>query len=175
MLYKFCCSVSKSCLTLCSPMDCSMPGFPVLHYLSEFAQTHVHWADDAIQSISSSVAPFSFCPQSFPPSGSFPMSQLFASGGQSIGASASASFLPVNIQDWFSLRLTGLMCLRSKRFPQVFSSTTLRNHQFFSAQPSFTSMHDYWKNHSIYYTNLFWENLKSFSWVNSYFCVRIQL
>ena len=91
-------SVAQSCLTLCNPMDCSTPGFPVHHQLPELAQTHVHQVGDAIQS-SSSVFLFSSCPQSFPASGSFPMNQLFESGGQSIGASASASVLPMNIQD----------------------------------------------------------------------------
>ena len=100
-----CCSVAKSCPTLCDPMACSTPGFPVLHYLPEFAQTHVHWVSDAIQP--SRLVPFSSCSQSFPASGSFPMSQFFASGGQSIGVSASASVLPMNIQDWFPLGLTG--------------------------------------------------------------------
>ena len=82
--------------------------------------------------ISSSVSPFSSCPQSFPASGSFLMSQLFASSGQSIGASASV--LPRNIQGWFSLGLTGLIFLLSKRLSRVFSSTTVWKHQFFSAQ-----------------------------------------
>ena len=77
------CSVAKLCLILCSPMDCSMPGFPILHYLPEFAQTHVHWVSDAIQP-SHPIAHFSSCPPSFPASGSFPMSWLFTSGGQSI-------------------------------------------------------------------------------------------
>ena len=98
----YCCSVTQLCPTLWDPMDCSTPGFPVLHHLRELAQTHVHWIGNAM----SSVASFS-CIQSFPESGSFLMSQLFVSGGQSIGASASASVLPVNIQDWFSLGLTG--------------------------------------------------------------------
>ena len=84
----------------------------------------------------SSVTPFSSRPQSFPASGSFPMSQLFASGGQSIGVSASASVLPINIQGWFSLGLTGLISLLSKGLTKVFSSTTFRKHQFFSPQPS---------------------------------------
>ena len=75
--------------------------------------------------ISSSVTPFSSCLQSFPASGSFPISQFFASGGQSIGASASASVLPVNIQDWFPLRLTGLISLQSKGLSRVFSNTTV--------------------------------------------------
>ena len=84
---------------------------------------------------SSSVIPFSSCPQSFPASGSFPVSQLFASGGLSIGASASASVLSMNIQDWFRLELTSLILL-SKGLSRVFSSTTIWNHQFFDAQPS---------------------------------------
>ena len=86
--------------------------------------------------ISSSVIPFSSCPQSFPASGSFPVSQLFASGGQSIAVSASTSVLPMNIQGWFPLGLTGLISLQSKGLLRVFSSTTIQNHQFFSAQPS---------------------------------------
>ena len=91
-------SVTQSCPTLCDPMDRSMPGLPVYHQLPEFVQTHVHQVSDAIQPSQSSVVPFFFCPQSFPASGSFEVSQLFESGGQSIGASASASVLPVNIQ-----------------------------------------------------------------------------
>jgi len=75
--------------------------------------------------ISSSVIPFSSCLQFFPASGSFPMSQFFASGGQSIGVSASASVLPMNIQDWFPLGLTGWICLQSERFSRVFSNTTV--------------------------------------------------
>ena len=91
-------SVTQLWPTLCEPMDCSMTGFPVHHQLSELAQTYVHQVSDAIHPpISSSVVPFSSCIQSFPPSASFPMSQFFASGGQSTGASASASVLPVNI------------------------------------------------------------------------------
>ena len=89
--------------------------------------------------ISSSVVPFSFCPQSHPASESFPVSQLFASGGQSIGVSASASVLPMNIQCWFPLGLTSLISLLPKRLWSVFSSTTFWNHQFFGAQPSLWS------------------------------------
>ena len=90
-------------------MNCRMPGFPVLHYLPEFAQTHVHWVSDAIQPFSSSVSPFSSFPQSFPVSESFLMSQLFTSGGQSIGASISPSVLPEHSglisfrMDWLDL------------------------------------------------------------------------
>ena len=104
--------------------------------------------------ISSSVIPFSSCPQSFPASGSFPMSQLFASGGQSFGASASASVLPMNTQDWSPLGWTGWISLQSKGLSRVFSNTTVQKHQFFGAQlslynPTLTSIHDYWKNHSF--------------------------
>ena len=103
--------------------------------------------------ISSSVVPFS-CLQSFPASGSFQMSQHFASGGQSIGVSASASVIPMNIQDWSALGLNGWISLQSKRFSRVFSNTTVQQHQFFSAQlffnsPTLTSIHVYWKNQSF--------------------------
>ena len=82
--------------------------------------------------ISSSVIPFSSCPQSFPASESFQISQLFASGGQSIGVSASTSVLPMNIQDWFPLGWTGWSSLQSKGLSRVFSNTTVQKHQFFS-------------------------------------------
>ena len=87
--------VAQSCLTFCDPIDCSTPGLPV-HYLPELAQTHVHGVGEADPTISSSVVPFS-CLQSFPASGSFPMSQLFTSGSQGTGVSASASVLPMDI------------------------------------------------------------------------------
>ena len=86
--------------------------------------------------ISSSVAPFSSCPQSLPVSGSFPMSQLFASGGQSTGVSASASVLSMNTQDWSPLEWTGWISLQSKGLSRVFSNTTVKKHQFFGAQLS---------------------------------------
>ena len=89
--------------------------------------------------ISPSASPFSFCHQSFPASGPFPMSQLFASGGSSIGASASASVLPMNSQGWFPLGLTGLISMQSKELSRVFSSTRIRKHQFFSTQLSIQS------------------------------------
>ena len=84
--------------------------------------------------ISSSVIHFSSCLQSFPESGSFPMSQVFASSGQSTGASASASVLPMNIQDWFPLGETGLIFLQSKGLSRVFSNTTVQKHQFLDTQ-----------------------------------------
>ena len=86
--------------------------------------------------ISSSVVPFSSCPQSFPASGSFQMSQLSVSGGGSIGVSASASVLPINIQDWFPLRWTGWISLQSNGLSRVFSNTILQKHQFFGTQLS---------------------------------------
>ena len=86
--------------------------------------------------ISSSVVPFSSCPQSLPASGSFPMSQVFAWGSQSIRSSASASVLPMNIQYWFPLGLTGWISLQSKGLSRVFSNTTVQKHQFFGAQLS---------------------------------------
>ena len=98
--------------------------------------------------ISSSVVPFSSCLQSFPASGSFPVSRFFASGGQSIGASASASVLPMNILDWFPLGWTGWISLQSKGLSRVFSNTTVQKHQFFYISflygPTLTSIHDYW-------------------------------
>ena len=115
-------------------MNCSTPGFPVLHCLPKFAQIHVHWI--SYVTISSSITPFSFCLQSFPASGSLPMSQFLTSGAQSIEASASASVLPMNIQDRFSLGLTGLISLESKGLSKVFSSNTTQKNQFFITQPS---------------------------------------
>ena len=92
-------------------------------------------------------------PSIFPSIKVFPVSQFFASGGQSIGLSASASVLLMNIQDWFPLGLTGLISLHSKGLSIVFSNTTVQNHQFFGSQlslcPTLTSIHDYWKNHSF--------------------------
>ena len=140
----FCyCSLTKFYLTLCDPMNCSMPGFPVLHYLPEFAQTQVHWVSDTIQPSHPQSPSYSFCPQSFPTSQSLPVNQLFTSSGQSTGASASTSDLPVNIQGWFSLGETGLISLKSKGLSRVFSNTTIR--KFFSV---------YWYNYVIF-KNLF--------------------
>ena len=137
----------QSCLTLCDPMNHSPPGFPVHHQLLEFTQTHVHWVGDCHPAISSSVVPFSSCPQPLPASGSFPVSQLFAWGGQSIGVSALASVLPVNTQDWSPLGWTGWISLQSKGLWRVFSNTTVQKHQFFGAQlsfsPTLTSVHDH--------------------------------
>ena len=104
--------------------------------------------------ISSSVVPFSSSLQSFPASGSFPLSQFFTSGGQSIGVSASTSVLPMNIQDWFPLEWTGLISLLSKALSRVFSNTTVQKHQFYGTQLFFivqlTSIHDYWKKPQLW-------------------------
>ena len=128
-------SVTQSHLTLCNPMNRSTPGLPVHHQLPEFTQTHVHWVGDAIQP-SQPLIPFSSCPQSLPASESFPVSQLFAWGGQSIGVSASASVLPMNTQDWSLLEWTAWISLQSKGLSRVFSNTTVQKHQFFCAQLS---------------------------------------
>ena len=125
----FHCSVTKSCQTLWDSMDCSTPGFPVLHHLPDLAQTHVQWV-----SVSGVMQPSHPLPSPSPPAfnlSQHPISQLFASGGQSIGASTSASVLPMNIQDWFPLGLTGLISLQSKGFSRVFSNTTVQKDQKF--------------------------------------------
>ena len=141
--------------TLCNPIDCSIPGFPVHHQLPEFTQTHVHWVGDDTEPshpLSSSSPPAFNLSQH---QGLFKWVSNFASGGQSIGVSASASVLPMNIQDWFPLALRGWISLQSKGLSRVFSSTTVQKHQFFGAQvslyysPTLTSIHDYWKNHSF--------------------------
>ena len=144
---------SLSRVQLCDPMDCSTPGFPVLHHLPEFAQTQVHWVSDTILPSHSLSVPFSFCLQSFPASGSFPMSQFFTSGGPSIWASASGSVLPMNIQDWSPLGWTGWTSLQSKGLSTVFSKPQFKsiNSSAFSLlySSTLTSIHDYWKNHSL--------------------------
>ena len=119
------------------PMDCRTPGFPVLHFL-EFTEIHVHWVGYAIQP-SHLLSPLCSCPQSFLVSRSFPMIQLFISDGWSIGASASTSVLPMNIQSWFPLGLTGLISLLSRGLSRVFSRTIVWKHQFFGMQPSLWS------------------------------------
>ena len=130
---------SLSHIRLCDPMDCSMPGFPVLHHLPELAQTHVHWVSDAIQTFHPLSSPS-------PPAINLPQHQslflkihLFTSGGQSIGASASASVLPMNIWGWFLLGLTGWISLKSKWLLIVLSNTTVQKHQCFRVQPSLWS------------------------------------
>ena len=143
-------SVAQSCPTLCDPMYSSMPGLPVHHQLPEFTQTHVHRVSDAIQPSHPLSSPSPPAPN---PSQhqSFPTSQLFAWGGQSIGVSALASVLPMNTQDWSPLEWTGWISLQSKGLSRVFSNTTVQKHQFFGAQLSSQSNShiDHWKNHSL--------------------------
>ena len=132
------CSVTKSCLTICYSMHCSTPGIPVFQYLPEFAQTHVHWVSDTIQP-SHPLLPPSLPALNLSLPQSFPLSWLFNSGGQSIGTSATASIIPMNTHGWFSLQLTGLISLLSKRFSRVFFSTTIQKHQFSGIQFSLWS------------------------------------
>ena len=126
-------------MSLCDPMDCSTPGFPVLHYLLEFAQTLCTLNRWCHPTISSSITPFSSCPQSLQASGFFPVGPHFVSRGQSIGASASTSVLPMNTQDWSPLGWTGWISLQSKGLSRVFSKTIVQKQQFFSTQPSLWS------------------------------------
>ena len=126
-------SVAQLCLTLCNAMDCSMPGFPVHHQLSACSNScPLSWW--CHPTVSSSVIPFYSCLQSFRASGSFPVSQFLTSCGQTIGASASATVLPMNIQDWLPLGLTGLISLQSKGLSSVLSNTTVQKPHFFNAQ-----------------------------------------
>ena len=143
---------SLSHVHLCNPMDCSTPGLPVHHQLLKPTQIHVHHVGDAIQSSHplSSPPPPAF---NLSQHQSFPMSQYFTSGGQSIGVSASASVLPMNIQDWFPLIWTGLSPFSPRnsqessptpQFKSINSSALSLLHS-----PTLTSIHDYWKNHSF--------------------------
>ena len=126
---KCCCfSVTKLCLTLCDPMDCSAPSLSFT--VARDGSNSCPVSRCCYLTISSSATPFSSCLQSFPASKCFPMSWLFTSGGQSIGASASAPVLLMNIQGWFPLGLTGLISLLC---PRVLSSATIWKHQFFGA------------------------------------------
>ena len=142
--YCCCCSVAQSCPTLCDPMDLGTPGLPVLHYLLEFPQVLVHWFIDAIES-SHPLSPSSFA---------FNLSQhqgLFQWVGSShqvaevLEPQLSASVLPVNIQGWFPLGLTGLISLHPNGLSRVFSSITTWRYQFLDAQPSI------WSNSHILY------------------------
>ena len=138
-----CCSVAHSCPTLCNPMDCSTPDFLVLHYLPEFAQ--LTSIDSVIPSNHLILCyPLLLLPSIFPNIKDFSSSWLLTSGGQNIGASASISVLPMNIQSRFPLGLTGLISLLSKGLSCVFSSTTVQKHQLCSAQPSL------WSNSGIH-------------------------
>ena len=133
-----CCSVTQLCPTLW-PHGLQHTGLPYPSPSPGACSNSCPASQWCHPTISSSVIPFSSCLQNSPASGSFPVSQLFTSGGQSIEVSASASVLPMNIQDWFSLGLTGLISLQSKGLSRVFSKTTVRKHQFFGTQLSLRS------------------------------------
>ena len=142
-------------------MDCSSPGFPVLHYLPEFAWTHVRWVSDAIQSSQPLLPTSPSALNLFQHQGLFQWVSSLALGGQSIGASASV--LPMNVHGWFPLGLTALISLLPKGLSKVFSTTTIWKHQFFGAQPSLWSNSHIctWlleKNHSFDYTDLCWQS-----------------
>ena len=179
-----CCSIAKPCPTLCDPMDCSMPGLPYPLPSPGVCPSSCPLNQWCHPTISSSVALF-FCPQSFPASGSFPMSQLFTSGGQSIGASPSVSVLPMNSQDWFPLLFFSIYFFKKYKF--IYFNWRLITFDWLdllavqgtlhecSPAPQFesilyglalTSIHDFWKNHSLDYTDLCWQsNVSAFEYV----------
>ena len=130
---QFSCSVMSDSLRLHGLQHARTPCPSLAPGVYSNLRPSSRWCHPAI---SSSVVPFSSCPQSLPASGSFPMSQLFAWGGQSTGVSALASFIPKNTQDWSPLEWTGWISLHSKGLSRVFSSTTVQKHQFFDAQLS---------------------------------------
>jgi len=132
-------SVAQSHPTLCDPVDCSTPGLPVRHQLLEFTQSHVQWVGNAIQPPHPLSSPSPPSLNLYQHQGHFQMSQLFASGGQSIGISASTSILPMNIQDWSPLEWTGWISLQSQGLSRFFSNTTVQKHQLFGAQLSLQS------------------------------------
>ena len=135
-------SVAQSCPTLCDPMNRSNARPPCLSPTPGIYSNSCPLSRSCHPAISSSVDPFSSCPQSLPASGSFPTSQLFEWGGQIIGVSASASVLPMNTQDWSPSGWTGWISLQSKGLSGVFSNTTVQKHQFFSTQLSSQSNSD---------------------------------
>ena len=146
-----CCSVAKSCPTLCKPIDCSTPGFLVLYYLLEFAQTHVNWFDDTIQPSHSLLS-------LNPPALNLSQHQGLFQWVDSSHQVASASVLPINIEGWFPLGLTCLISCLSKGLSRVFSITTVWKHQFSALSllygPTLISVNDYWKNHWFDFVDL---------------------
>ena len=153
-----CCSVVQLCPTFCNPMGCSTPGLHVPHHLQKFAQVHIHCISDAIQLshplMPSSPSPFNLSKHQR----LFQWVGCFSSDDQNIGASASASVLPMSIQGWFPLRWTVLIFLQSKGLSRVFSSTTVQRHQLLALcllySPALTTIHDHWEDHSLVYMDL---------------------
>ena len=131
----WCCSVAELCSTLCKPTDCSMPDFPVLHYLPEFAQTHVHWVNDAIQPSHPLSSP---SPPAFNLSqhqGLFQWVSSLHQVAKVLEFQLQHPVLPMHIQSWFSSGWTDLISLQSKGLSRVFSNTTVQKYHFFSTQP----------------------------------------
>ena len=146
---RYCCSVTKLCLTLfiffacvcstlCDPINCSMPRFPVLHYLLEFVQAHVHWVSDIIQP-SHPLSSLLLLPSIFHSIRVFSNELALSISWPKYWGFSFSIVLPVNIQDWFPLGLTGLVSLQFKGPSRVFSNTTVPKHQFFGAQLSLWS------------------------------------
>ena len=135
------------------PIDCSMPGLPAQHQFLEFTQTHGDWVSDAIQPSHPLLSPSPPALNRSQHQGLFKWVSCSHQGGQSIGVSASASVLPMYIQDWIPLGWTGLISLQSKGLSRIFSKTIVQKHQFFDAQflygPILTSTLDYWKTCSL--------------------------
>ena len=129
MLFICCCSVPQACPTLSDPMDCSTPDLPVLHYLPEFTQTHVHWVNDAIQ-------PIHFLTPPLPPTLNLSQHQGLFKWVSSLHQVAKVlEFqLPINVQDWFPVGWTSWISLLSKELSRIFSYTTIQKHQLFGAQ-----------------------------------------
>ena len=155
---------TQLCPTLCNLMDCSMP-VSVHHQLLELTQAHVHWVSDAIQPSHSLLIPSPLVFNLSQDQG-LPVSQFFTSVGQSIGASASASVLPKNIQDWFPLGWSDWISSQSKGLSRVSSNFKCINSLAFSFLYSLilTSIHDYWKNHSFDKMDLYWQsNVSNFN------------
>ena len=152
----YCCSVIQSCPTLCHPMDCSMPGLPVLHHLLEFALMVMLSSHLILWCL------FSFCPQSFPASGTFPVSCLFTAGGQNTGTSASASVLPMNIQDWFPLGLTGWISLQARDSQESSPAPQFEGINFLALSLLYClaliTIHDHWEDHSLDHMDLHWQS-----------------
>ena len=146
--------ISSKTHSLCC-MNCSTPGFPILHCLPEFAQTHVHWVGDAIQPSHPLSSPSPLALHHSQHQGLFQWVNSSHQVAKVLGDTTSASVLPMNIQNWFPLGWTALVSLQSKRLSGVFSNTTVQKHQFFGTQPSLQSnshfTHDYWKNHCFDY------------------------
>ena len=136
----FCCSLAQLCTTFCDPKDCSTSGFPVYHQLPEFTQTHIHWVGDVIQPSHPLSSPSPPAPNRSQPQGLFQWVNSSHEVAKVLEFQLLASFFPKNTQDWFPLEWTGWISLQSKGCSRVFSNTTDQKHQFFGAQPLWSSL-----------------------------------